>query len=84
LAGIIIVMTKIHAIFENGVFRPIEPVKVEEGTRIELSFEETPNPTPGEGLRRSFGAWSADAAELDRFVEEARQARKLVRRSSGE
>jgi hypothetical protein len=23
---------------------------------------------PGEGLRRSFGAWAADARELDNFV----------------
>jgi len=34
---------------------------------------------PGEGLRRSFGAWAEDAEELDRFLEWNRQRRKLSR-----
>jgi len=34
-------MTKIHAIYQNGVFRPIGPVHVDDGTQVELSFEET-------------------------------------------
>jgi predicted DNA-binding antitoxin AbrB/MazE fold protein len=40
-------MTKISAIFEHGVFRPIEPVHVHDGAHVELSFEEadaTSNP----------------------------------------
>jgi hypothetical protein len=35
---------------------------------------------PGEGLRRAFGAWSEDAAELDAYLEWNRQQRKLNRR----
>ncbi len=30
---------------------------------------------PGEGLRRSFGAWSKEAGELDQFVEEIYRSR---------
>lgn len=33
-------MTKVHAIFENGVFRPIEPVTIDDGARVELFVEE--------------------------------------------
>ena len=35
---------------------------------------------PGEGLRRSFGAWAEDAPELDQFLEWNRQQRKHSRR----
>ena len=35
---------------------------------------------PGEGIRRSAGAWSDDVAGLDEYVEWARQQRKLPRR----
>lgn len=34
---------------------------------------------PGEGLRRSFGAWADDAEELDRYLEWNRQQRKIGR-----
>jgi uncharacterized protein (DUF433 family) len=36
------------------------------------------------GLRRSFGAWAENAEELDKFLEEIRQARKLPRRGIDE
>jgi predicted DNA-binding antitoxin AbrB/MazE fold protein len=39
-------MTKVHAIFEKGVFRPIEPVKISDGVQVELSFEEPATTTP--------------------------------------
>ncbi len=34
---------------------------------------------PGEGLRRSFGAWADEAAELDEYLEENRRRRKIGR-----
>jgi hypothetical protein len=34
---------------------------------------------PGEGLRRAFGAWSDEAAELDKFLAETRQLRQRKR-----
>jgi len=39
---------------------------------------------PGEGLRRAFGAWAEDAAELDQYLEWNRQQRKLNRREIAE
>ena len=35
---------------------------------------------PGEGIRRSAGAWADDAEELDKFLEWNRHQRKLGRR----
>ena len=37
---------------------------------------------PGEGLRKSFGAWASDADELDEFLRELRQQRKAQRPES--
>ncbi len=34
---------------------------------------------PGEGLRRSFGAWADDADDLDKYLEWNRQQRKIGR-----
>lgn len=34
---------------------------------------------PGEGLKRSFGAWAEDAEELDAYLASTRQRRKLGR-----
>jgi hypothetical protein len=33
----------------------------------------------GEGLRRAFGAWSGETAELDQFLEQIRRDRKQDR-----
>jgi hypothetical protein len=35
---------------------------------------------PGEGIRRSAGAWADDAEELDQFMDWNRQQRKIGRR----
>jgi hypothetical protein len=34
---------------------------------------------PGEGIRRSAGAWAEDAEELDQYLEQVRQQRKVGR-----
>jgi hypothetical protein len=34
---------------------------------------------PGEGVRRSAGAWADDAEELDKYLEWSRQQRKIGR-----
>ncbi|OAI49912.1 hypothetical protein AYO44_18260 [Planctomycetaceae bacterium SCGC AG-212-F19] len=39
---------------------------------------------PGDGLRRSFGAWSEDAEELAKFLEWNRQQRQRDRREIAE
>ncbi len=33
-------MTKIEAIFENGVFRPVHPVQIDEGVHVELMVDD--------------------------------------------
>ena len=39
----------------------------------------TPSPSGGDRLRRAFGAWAGDAAELDEFLEGIRRDRKQDR-----
>jgi hypothetical protein len=38
---------------------------------------------PGEGLRRSFGGWAEDAAELDEFLKQVRRDRNDSRPEPG-
>lgn len=40
--------------------------------------------TPGEGIRRSAGAWAADGDALDEFLTELRRGRHGERRSLSE
>ena len=49
----------------------IDPTWLEPNTQGKLP--------PGEGLRRAFGAWAEDAEELDKYLEWARQQRKIGR-----
>ncbi len=35
---------------------------------------------PGEGIRRSSGAWADDAEELDRFIESVHERRRAIQR----
>jgi hypothetical protein len=49
----------------------IEPAQLEPNIQGKLP--------PGEGLRRAFGAWAEDAEELDKYLEWARQQRKIGR-----
>lgn len=45
--------TIVRAIYENGVFRPIEPVTAKEGIEVEVAVPgERPQPTPEEVYRR--------------------------------
>ena len=37
---------RITAVYEKGVFRPIEPVTLAEGSRVELQIETPPAPNP--------------------------------------
>jgi hypothetical protein len=45
-------------------------------SKAESEVEHLP---PGEGLRRSFGAWAEDAEELDDYLADSRRRRKLGR-----
>jgi predicted DNA-binding antitoxin AbrB/MazE fold protein len=50
--------TIVHAVFENGVFRPIEPITLPESTSVEIevriSEETEPQPAMSEGLARVY------------------------------
>lgn len=48
-----------------------------DGQAVSVSLR--PSLPPGEGLRRSFGAWAEDSSELDQFLEQIRRARKTGR-----
>lgn len=46
---------------------------------VQLVDSTTERLPPGEGIRRSAGAWADDAEELDEFMEWTRQQRKTDR-----
>jgi hypothetical protein len=53
-----------------------------EGQAVSVQLQPIPTREklpPGEGLRRSFGAWAEDAEELDKYLEWNRQQRKIGR-----
>ena len=66
-------MTKqIEAVYEQGVFRPLEPVELPEGARLDIVLI-TPEKQKGGAAgqtRRHFGAWdsgSERSADNDRI-----------------
>jgi len=65
----------VDAIFESGVFKPAEPVSLEEGQRVRLSIEPVNGAPPGTGheeLRRWTevfeGLTDDDVSEIDRII----------------
>jgi predicted DNA-binding antitoxin AbrB/MazE fold protein len=64
----------IEAVYEQGVFRPREPIALPEGQAVQVVLPEAGLPARGprdERLRRHFGAWrsgdpnSADNERID-------------------
>ncbi|HPD29964.1 MAG TPA: hypothetical protein PLL20_08220 [Phycisphaerae bacterium] len=58
-----------------------------DGQQVKVTMEPADKESdlsPGEGLRRSAGAWADDAEGLDRYLEWNRQQRKLGRRERPE
>jgi hypothetical protein len=56
-----------------------QDVGLPEGQRVTVIVQPEVKHIPGEGLRRSFGAWAEDAEELDEYLEWSRQQRKIGR-----
>lgn len=57
-----------------------EETGLPEGQEVTVTFEPLlPGLSPGEGIRRSAGAWSDDAQELDEYLQWNRQQRKMSR-----
>jgi predicted DNA-binding antitoxin AbrB/MazE fold protein len=76
-------ISTVHAIYENGVFRPVEPVSLPENTPVELELR-TVGPDesaarPGEGILRLAGAL-ADDPHWDGIMAEIQRERKHERR----
>lgn len=46
-------MTTVAAVFENGVFRPVIPVVLPQGVRVEVCIPDSDRATP-DGLRARF------------------------------
>ena len=72
----------LHGIIHGRTIEITETTPLPDGQ--EVAVTETPiarKLPPGEGIRRSTGAWAEDAAELDRYLEWTRQQRKQSRRS---
>ncbi len=67
---------------DPGSSLPTPPIFLsdEAHARWEAAWNDVKDLSPGEGLRRAFGAWAEDAEEMDRFLEWNRARRKLERR----
>lgn len=52
-------------------------VTVQPSTRAKDTPEYLP---PGEGIRRSSGAWAEEAEELDRYIESVYERRRVMQR----
>lgn len=75
-----------HGIVEGDRVQLPERSRFPVGTRVQITLileaditsdEKLP---PGEGLRRTYGAWADDAEDLDAFIEWSRQQRKIERK----
>jgi hypothetical protein len=72
----------LHGIVHGRTIELTETVPLPDGQEVTVTV--TPivrKLPPGEGIRRTAGAWAEDAAELDRYLEWTRQQRKASRRS---
>jgi predicted DNA-binding antitoxin AbrB/MazE fold protein len=62
----------IQAIYENGVFRPLEPVRVGEHTQVSLTVESAPTTaTDAAALQRQREALAALRAAMDALPSQA-------------
>jgi hypothetical protein len=46
-----------------------------DGTRVQVAVVSSPNLTPGEGIKSSFGSWAGDDAAVDEFLKQVRKDR---------
>ncbi len=73
--------TAVRGIVHGKVIELPHETGLGEGQEVSVTLEPvTPKLPPGEGIRRSAGAWAEDAEELDKYLEWNRQQRKMSRR----
>jgi predicted DNA-binding antitoxin AbrB/MazE fold protein len=67
----------IAAKYEDGVFKPLEEVKLPEGTEVEVQVPATPEPKPRKSIRDTaiFGIW-ADRDDIPDGVTYVNRLRK--------
>lgn len=70
-------MQEFHAIYENGVLRPLMPLEIPEATEV-VATVRLPSENGSAGALRDpvLGLFSDAADMLDEIVEEAMQARE--------
>lgn len=56
-------MESIPAIFESGVFRPLVPLQLDDGARVQLSVEATAPPVAHDATLERQGKWIASMIE---------------------
>jgi len=76
--------TKLRGVVHGQTITLDRPVDFAEGETVEVTIAPVPNVEqqslpPGEGLRRSAGAWADDAQALDEYLEWNRRQRKFSR-----
>jgi predicted DNA-binding antitoxin AbrB/MazE fold protein len=70
-------MQEFHAIYENGVLRPLSPLGLPEATEVVATVRPAVQSSEMKAARRSvIGLMSQRADLLDEIVEEAMQARE--------
>ena len=72
----------LHGIVHGSTIELTETIPLPDGQEVAVTVTPIAQKLPpGEGIRRSAGAWAEDAADLDRYLEWTRQQRKQSRRS---
>jgi hypothetical protein len=76
--------TRLRGVVHGQTIALNQPVDFSDGEMVEVTIAPLPSPelqqlAPGEGLRRSAGAWADDAAALDEYLAWNRQQRKQSR-----
>ncbi len=73
--------TAFRGVVHGRIIELDEEIGLPDGQAVSVSVQPVGRQlAPGEGIRRSAGAWADDAEELDKFLEWNRQQRKTSRR----
>lgn len=64
---------RVDAIFSQGAFRPLEPLTLPEGTRVQLSVEESADTDSVTGVARMRSPRLANPNDAADFVMEVRE-----------
>jgi len=78
--------TQLEAIYENGVFRPLQPVHLPDRKHVTVTINEEPDPDGAAGIQVHFllppDRWQAFCDALDAPVKDLPALRKLLTKAS--